>query len=282
MVYKFLLFVALLGGVVFFIHKILNLLFPKVFKSSVSDFIRGFAESGKKIINHGESLLDEIQSFLNNTQVPFLRTIGSQDIIKDAKEAVESLKKFLVNPDIKESGNVLNFLLSTVTPDSSSILRDFKKGNLFVLTDDADHPFQITSLIAETAEKLVKNRSIDEDKARAIYDWIEGSIRYGERRRGKNGYRTAAEVMQDGEGVCGEMAVLNVVMNRSVGLKSNYVSVTVDFQGKDVLHACSSILINGNALLSDPAYHTFGIRHKRYKILPDAEAVEHFKRMRVR
>jgi hypothetical protein len=87
-------------------------------------------------------------------------------------------------------------------------------------------------------------------------------------------------VWRDKKGVCGELAILLIVMLRHVGIKTNYVSVDIDSQGEKVSHACACAVIETKTVLPDPAYHTFDAKHKSFKILTDKEAIPHFKSMR--
>jgi hypothetical protein len=69
-------------------------------------------------------------------------------------------------------------------------------------------------------------------------------------------------------------------MARSVGLKANYVSVTVDNQGKNGAHACAAVYLGQEPTLVDPAYHTFDVKHQAFVIKTDAEAVPLLKAFR--
>jgi hypothetical protein len=69
-------------------------------------------------------------------------------------------------------------------------------------------------------------------------------------------------------------------MARSASLKSNYVSVRKDFEGKNVNHACAMAMIDGRKVLIDPSYRTFDVKHKGFSILTDQQAVPHLKQFR--
>lgn len=149
------------------------------------------------------------------------------------------------------------------------------KGNgAYVLTDDRDHPFQVTNMIAAISREVTKGQERDYDKAVSIYNWIKRNIAYGhDKLNPRIQYRTAPEVLETQEGVCGEMAILYVVMARCASLESNFVIVDVDCDGKEVNHACASVRAEGIIRLVDPAYHRFDVKHIRYRIMPDSEAV---------
>ena len=137
-----------------------------------------------------------------------------------------------------------------------------------IIDKTLDLPYIIDAEMLFTIKSYVKRRSKDNNKynkAKTIYDWIEKNICYGESKR-INGYRNSKEVNELKEGVCGEMAFLYVTFARSIGLKSNYVSVTIDRNNKNVCHACADVETEQGTILVDPSYHSFGINHKEYKI----------------
>jgi len=150
-----------------------------------------------------------------------------------------------------------------------------------IITDDPHHPFQINDVIKENARTITRGATDDLAKAKAIFAWFEQNVDYGAQKRpGNLGYRTSNEVFTDREGVCGEMAVLYIVMARSVGLKANYVSVTRDNQGKDVVHACAAVYFGQEPTFVDPAYHAFDVKHQKFAIKTDADAVPLLKAFR--
>lgn len=150
-----------------------------------------------------------------------------------------------------------------------------------IITDDPNHPFQINDAIKNQAAMITRGAQDDLSKAKAIFNWFEQHINYGDKKRPHDvGYRNSKEVFTDLEGVCGEMAVLYVVMARSVGLKTNFVHVTVDSQGKAVQHACVVIYRGGEVILADPSYHTFNAKHQEFAVKTDVEAVPLLKAFR--
>ncbi len=111
------------------------------------------------------------------------------------------------------------------------------------------------------------------EKAAAICDWIEESISYDRERKKAiddgtdNGTPYHPEVtLNQGTGVCSDMAVLYVAMGRRMGLKTYYAYVTVDHKGNTVKHACAVVDLPTGRQLADPAYREFGIHHKKYSI----------------
>lgn len=204
------------------------------------------------------------------------QTAMDPQVKKVAQQLIDGAKEYIDN-----AGDLFE-MLSLVIPPTKPILNKMGDKYSYIITEDNNHPFQVTPYIAEISAKIVKDASTEKGKAQALFDWFVNSIKYGDSKRylHHKGYRTAAEVFNDQEGVCGEMAVLFVVMARSVGLSSNYVSVFIDNKGDKVNHACAVVNINYKNIFIDPAYYTFDINHHFVKILTDKEAVPHFKQMR--
>lgn len=250
--------------------------------------ISGLMKGGKEVVSNGENVLDGLEKFVGTSLPKNFQVAGrdSKEVIQTAKEMLGKVREFMDGPSKLESEPVLKFLLSTIT-ERGSIFKDFVDGNIYVITDDPDHPFRITSVISEVSKKVVKGIDSNEEKARAIFTWIDESIKYDFEkcdriRKGEDSgkYRTSTDVFNDKSGVCGEMAVLNVVMLRSVGLKSSFVKVHKDHTRKEVEHACASVKLNGKDVLSDPAYHIFDIAHVKFEIVSDYAGMIYFKGLR--
>lgn len=143
-----------------------------------------------------------------------------------------------------------------------------------------ENPFIIDSELVKVIKKHTRNCTTDYDKARAIFDWFEENIEYGDRKRYSHRYRNSGEVLRTKEGVCGEMAYLYVSMARVVGLQSNYISVKRDCYRKKVHHGCAIVHTERGSILVDPAYHTFDIDHHEYHPVSDEEAIGLFKEWR--
>jgi len=213
-----------------------------------------------------------------------LSEIASNEI-KELKSSLGITKKYqkLADSIIKEAEERLGVDISSFESDD-----ELKHPNVAqtqssrtVLTDDSDHPFQITKELADLTDEIINDAVTDINKLRNIFNWFSDNIVYGTQKREiNNGYRTSNEVFRDKEGICGEMASLFVVMSRYIGIKSNYVSVKKDLFDKSVYHACSGVQINGETILIDPAYKTFDAKHKDFVIRTDIEAIEHIKSWR--
>jgi len=70
---------------------------------------------------------------------------------------------------------------------------------------------------------------------------------------------------------CQDLAFLYVALARAAGINAYHVAVEEDCRGMNVLHGCAAVFIGGRALLVDPAYSSFGISHKRFKVLSDVQ-----------
>jgi len=139
-------------------------------------------------------------------------------------------------------------------------------------------PFLLSDEICDTAKVLCKDMDNDLHKADILHEWVTEEIRYGKKKR-HGRYRTSAEVMEDREGMCGELTNLYIAMARSVDLTTNYVQVTRDHKGKKVNHACATVAIPGQHFhftLADPAYRQFDIRHQNFQPMADSEAIKYF------
>jgi len=111
-------------------------------------------------------------------------------------------------------------------------------------------------------------------RAKKVYDLVHDSISYGDIKRNR-GYAGAKEVWRNKEGVCGEMSYLYIAATRYLGLKSSYVSVSHDVAGKKVNHGCAAVWTPKMTLV-DIAYHSFGIRHRKYTLLSDKAVLTNF------
>ena len=147
--------------------------------------------------------------------------------------------------------------------------------HLIISDDTIDSPFKVSAEMVKTVQKHVHD-SGEEEKARAVFDWMQEHIPYdydylhGKTRRK---YQDAKEVIDRKTGVCGEQAFLYIAMARSVGLKSGYASVSVDCFGDHVQHGCASVELE-RMVLVDTAYHQFDVRHKKFRVLNDREIAE--------
>ena len=160
------------------------------------------------------------------------------------------------------------------------------KFGLVIVEKDAPNPFRITPEMTAIADRCVAGKPNLEDRARAIFDWMEQNITYGQKKRGGVGYRRSDEVIKTGEGVCGEDTYPYIVMLRYSGLQARFAVVDRDCFGKKVSHACARVL-SPREFSSDVAYHLFDVGkesrngdHQEIKVITDEEAVRMFESWR--
>ena len=111
----------------------------------------------------------------------------------------------------------------------------------------------------------------------AIFNWIVKHITY-QVNHGGFFYRTSREVWNDGNAICGEMAVLYMTFLRKKEVTVNFVEVTKDCFGNNVSHACVQITHLGETFLSDPAYQMFKVEHQSFNIWSDEKLEKHYKK----
>tara|TARA_Y100000310_G_scaffold285479_1_gene308955 strand:- start:1254 stop:1919 length:666 start_codon:yes stop_codon:yes gene_type:complete len=140
-------------------------------------------------------------------------------------------------------------------------------------------PFVFTEEIADIVEDICSPKFSDGKNAKNIYHWMCENLKFGFRYLGETEYRNSSEVLDTGEGVCGETAALYNVMARSVGINSSFVRVDVDYRGRHVNHACSMIDMKGEhgpTTLVDVTYNEYDVNHKEITPWDDAEAFKYF------
>lgn len=151
--------------------------------------------------------------------------------------------------------------------------------NVLITDNSVESPFIISSQLVRIIRSATKASQTKESKARAIYDWIEQNIDYGKIAKG---YINSEEVLRCKKAICAEMAFLYIAMARSVGLKSNFVSVDRDCLGERANHACAVVETERPLVFVDPAYHIYDVKHEKYHIWRDKEIMKEFGRSRRR
>jgi transglutaminase-like putative cysteine protease len=150
--------------------------------------------------------------------------------------------------------------------------------NYALLDDSVEIPYIVNKEVKELAYSITANSKNNKEKARDIYDWMDNHIQYDKNHKVK--YRNSAEVLKDMMGICGSESFLYIVLARLNGLKAQSVEVSMDFQGRKVNHGCAVVKIGKKEIFVDPAYHSFDIHHKKYRILSDAEMLNLYKEWR--
>jgi phenylpropionate dioxygenase-like ring-hydroxylating dioxygenase large terminal subunit len=135
----------------------------------------------------------------------------------------------------------------------------------------------MNSEIERGVDYIVRGKNSQEDRAKAIFYWMVGNIKYG--RDKKKRERNSIETFYDREGICCDQTVLFMSMARYAGVDADYVKVTRDNRNKKLLHACVGIN-PGRLILVDHAYKEFDVKHRRYEIVSDEYAITSFRAFR--
>jgi hypothetical protein len=212
---------------------------------------------------------DFIRSVLNPTIIP--EKVNPEQIIDKKRNVLEDIiKSDLITRTAEDIISLRRGRYNDVCLDLSDINPNY---NLTLTDDSIDNPFIINSELVRAIRDYTKDCETNEAKARAIFDWIETNIEYGHSNPEKT-YGNTRDVLINKKGICGEMAFLDITMNRSVNLRSSFVYVMVDNRGKRVEHACALVEVEGGNILVDPAYHTYDIHHQKWEVLSDAKITQ--------
>ncbi len=205
---------------------------------------------------------------------------------KPNREALERIKKDIITARsgtkqtiedlvIKEIKNKHKDWLKNSALDTSQIDPSY---NVLITDSSIESPFIINSQLIRIIRAQTRSFQSKEARAKAIYNWIEQNIEYGKIK--PNTYVNSKEVLSYKRGICAEMAFLYIAMTRSIGLKSNFVSVDRDNSNKKVNHACAVVETERGLVFVDPAYHTYDIKHRRYRIWKDKTIMDTFGKLR--
>ena len=135
-------------------------------------------------------------------------------------------------------------------------------------------------LMARTLEQAVKEisknmrwRASPYDQAKAVFTWMEQNIAYDASRwnlihsgSDRRYVLHPLDVLSQGSGICGDLAVLYVALARKLGLHAQYAHVDRDHLGRTVNHACAVVTLEEKQFHVDPAYRQFDIRHQSITI----------------
>ncbi|HTN46705.1 MAG TPA: DUF3857 domain-containing protein [Flavipsychrobacter sp.] len=143
----------------------------------------------------------------------------------------ENLNKFNLYDDAPNGSYYLPHLLLYI--DSYKPSRDESPKKIFGTVDDLHHFYytfikDVNTKPDEHLKKLVieitKDAGSDQEKARKIYQWVQGNIKYVAFEDGMGGFipREAHIVCQRKYGDCKDMAGLLVTMCKEAGLQSHY------------------------------------------------------------
>ncbi|MCF7887132.1 MAG: DUF3857 domain-containing protein [Candidatus Omnitrophica bacterium] len=125
---------------------------------------------------------------------------------------------------------------------------------------------KISDEVNKVLKKLIKNKKIPQEKAKAIYEYVAKNIRYVAVEYGDSGYQphSASEVFINKYGDCKDQAVLLVALMKKAGLdaypvliptRGNY-SIDKNFPSINFNHAIAAVRIDGKFIFMDPTSNT--------------------------
>lgn len=131
----------------------------------------------------------------------------------------------------------------------------------------------------KTVSKITANCYDQEEKARAIHEWVSRNIEYKPKRISVY-RRDAKEIFNDREGICGEQSVLYVTMARLAGIDANWVYVNQTQEGNTVRHACAKVNLGDRSVYVDPTNNEYDTCPKKSKTWDDKEVSDLFSEIR--
>ncbi len=252
----------------------------------------GYTGNRQPVINSlttGNSTNTRTTGGYTGNRQPVVRSINTDDIIKTKRTLDENIKNYFLNESSSKKWPLFNRWnlnewngrsLEDNDKYSKIDVNNVSGSYCITITDSTvDNPFIISPELIRISKRETEGKRTLDEKARAIFNWIERNISYGTSKR-IYGYKNSREALNDKEGVCGEMAFVYIAMARAVGLNSSYVSVEIDYKGKKVCHGCAMVNIGYRNILVDPAYHTYDIKHIKYTVKNDSEIISLFKEWR--
>ena len=95
-------------------------------------------------------------------------------------------------------------------------------------------------------------------------------------------YKNSEETLTSKKGLCGELGYLYVAMTRCCGLESQFVYVTKDYRGREVIHGCGGVYLENRLVQVDPSYRKYDIKHQRIEPQNDLKAMIRFNQYRLK
>jgi hypothetical protein len=116
------------------------------------------------------------------------------------------------------------------------------------------------------------------EAVQVLFDLVTRQAAYDDHHSRKF-YRCAADVYNNGLGVCGEQAVLLMAYYRYVGIACWFASVSEDEEQQPVIHACVALNDEaGQLTLVDPGQKQNPAYHRAYELLSDVQLLEKYKK----
>lgn len=94
--------------------------------------------------------------------------------------------------------------------------------------------------ISNIAGKITRGLKTNDQRAKAIFEWMNKNISYGQLKLFKHPYtRTDLEVLEDKEGICGELTILFCSLAMASGLETRWARLGKDRYGvENTGHVC--------------------------------------------
>lgn len=133
----------------------------------------------------------------------------------------------------------------------------------WLLTQDK---IKADSAIKDKVKELIKDKSQDEDKVRAIYNFCSRKIRYVAVEYGQAGYEphSASDIFKNKYGDCKDQAVLLITMLKEAGFNAfpvliatrGYYNLNEDFPAVLFNHAIACVSLDDKIIFLDPTAET--------------------------
>ncbi|HDN85139.1 MAG TPA: DUF3857 domain-containing protein [Candidatus Aerophobetes bacterium] len=130
----------------------------------------------------------------------------------------------------------------------------------------SQHQPEPTEEIKKAVEKIIKGKNTQEEKAKAIYNWVATNIRYVGLEFGIAGFKphSAEEIFNNKYGDCKDKATLLLAMYKVVGIPAYYALIGTRDMGKleedipmsQFNHAIVVAKVNGKLIWLDPTAET--------------------------
>ncbi len=172
--------------------------------------------------------------------MPSAKGFGSQAYNTDIKPVVTTSKDGKTKTYVWEGRNFPELESEPHMPPRSEVCPWFEVSSVTAWDDVAAWYWKLTEPQMKTTPEmeqkvadLTKGSQTDEEKAKAIYYWVEDNIRYVGLEFGASAYEphSAKDVFANKYGDCKDQATLMVTMLRQAGIKAYPVLLAVSYRG---------------------------------------------------
>ncbi len=173
-------------------------------------------------------------------QTPATMGFGSQPYNTDIKPVVTTSKDGKTKTYVWEGRNFSEIEVEPYMPPRSEFSPWFEISSVTSWDDVAawywklvEPQMKSSPEVERQVEALIKGKQTDEEKARAIYYWVEDNIRYVGLEFGASAYEphSAVDVFANKYGDCKDQATLLITMLRQAGIKAYPVLLSVSYRG---------------------------------------------------